>query len=68
MENKQEICDLLLKTLRATSSARDLVSLEYSADSGHVIAKFSGGDARGINVSMNHGTEMIRNIMKNLGR
>ena len=68
MEDKQKICDLLLKACQATSSARDLVSLEYSTDSGHVIAKFSDGDARGIDVSMNHGTEMIRNIMKHLGR
>lgn len=68
MEDKQKICDLLLKACQATYSAHDLVSLEYSADSGHVIAKFSGGEARGINVSMNHGTGMIRNIMKHLGR
>lgn len=70
-EDKQRICDLLLKTLQATYDASDLVALEYayieSEDKEIVTARFSGGGIRRINVSMDSGTAMIRDIMKNLG-
>ena len=46
-EDKQRICDLLLKTLQATYDASDLVALEYayieSEDKEIVTARFSGG-------------------------
>ena len=43
MEDKQKICDLLLKTCQATDNAHDLVSLEYSAESEIVTAIFASG-------------------------
>ncbi|MBQ8919108.1 MAG: hypothetical protein IJ056_03255 [Acidaminococcaceae bacterium] len=69
MENKQHICDLLLKTLQATSNAHDLVSLKYEKTPLHeiVVATFQSGGYRRINVAMDSGTAMIRDIMKNLG-
>ena len=69
-ENKQSICDLLLITLQATHNASDLVSLEYFKDEKEnetVIATFESGGKRVINVTMDSGTAMIRDIMKNLG-
>ena len=67
MENKRTICALLLKTLRATDNARDLVSLTYSADEEVVTALFESGGKRVINVHMYSGTAMIRDIMNHLG-
>lgn len=67
MENKRMICNLLLKTLRATDNARDLVSLTYDAETETVTALFESGGKRVINVHMDSGTAMIRDIMENLG-
>lgn len=65
--NKRTICNLLLKTLRATDNARDIVSLTYDAETETVTALFESGGTRVINVNMDSGTAMIRDIMKNLG-
>lgn len=67
MENKRMICALLLKTLRATDNARDLVSLTYDAEEETVTALFASGGTRAINVHMGSGTAMIRDIMNHLG-
>ena len=71
-EDKQKICDLLCQTLKATWDANDVVSLRYVdelTDKGleHVIVTFESGGVRLINVSMDSGVAMIRDIMKNLG-
>lgn len=67
MEDKQEICDLLLKTLQATDNAHDLVSLTYDAEEEIVTARFASGGKRVINVAMDSGTTMIRDVMRILG-
>ena len=67
VESKQEICSLLLVTLQATYNASDLVSLQYNAVKETVTATFASGGKRVINVAMDSGTAMIRDIMKNLG-
>lgn len=67
MENKRTICALLMKTLQATDNARDLVSLTYDADEETVTALFESGGKRVINVDMDSGTAMIRDVMENLG-
>lgn len=66
MENKQYICDLLLITLQATNNARDLVSLKYDREEEIVTATFESGGKRIINVAMDSGTAMVRDIMRNL--
>lgn len=66
VENKQQILDLLLKTLQATANAAD-VSLTYDAKREIVIVKFENDDSRIVNVAMDSGTVMIRNVMANLG-
>ena len=65
--NKRTICNLLLKTLRATDNAQDLVSLTYDEETETVTALFASGGARVINVHMDSGTAMIRDIMNHLG-
>lgn len=67
MENKQIICHLLCKALQATDNAHDLVSLDYNRSAELVTARFLSGGTREINVAMDSGTAMIRDIMRNLG-
>ncbi len=70
MENKQKICDLLLKAVQATSNAWDCEALNYeelpNGDEQVTIIWESGGK-KVVNVSMDSGTAMIRDIMANLG-
>lgn len=68
-ENKQEICDLLLKALQATRNLSDLDDLMYlrpHEDFEIVIATFSNGHQKKINVSLDSGTAMIRDIMRHI--
>ena len=67
MENKQKICDLLAETLRATRNAWDVKSLTYDKEKEIVEVRFVGGWNRRINVAMDSGTAMIRDIVNHLG-
>lgn len=67
MENKQKICDLLLLALQATHNAADTVSIVHDDISEQVTVTFASGGKRIINVAMDSGTAMIRDIMNNLG-
>ena len=66
-ENKQKICDLLLITLQATSNAADVIILIHDEESETVTVTFLSGGKRVVNVAMDSGTAMIRDIMANLG-
>ena len=66
-ENKQKICDLLLITLQETSNAADVISLIHDEESETVTVTFLSGGKRVVNVAMDSGTAMIRDIMANLG-
>ena len=69
MEDKQKILDLLLQELQATRHLHDLVSLEYVWEyecGQHVEATFENGYKKQINVSMDSGTAMIRDVVKGL--
>lgn len=66
-ENKQHILDLLLKACQATRGASDLVSLVYDGETETVTATFESGGKRRINVAMDSGTAMIRDVIRNLG-
>ena len=68
-EDKQKICNLLCKALQATGNASDLASITYIQDTQntqHAKVQFMGGH-RIVNVSMDSGTAMIRDIINNLG-
>lgn len=64
-EDKNKICKLLCKVLQLTRGASDLTSLEYDAEHEIVTANFEGGSKR-INVAMDSGTAMIRDIVNHL--
>lgn len=68
MEDKQAICDALAATLRLTRNHSDLDRLEYENDKKHdvefVTIRWNGGTSRKVNVSLDSGTAMIRDIMK----
>lgn len=69
-EDKQKICDLLLKVLQETHALHDLVSLVYrKEDPEHygfstVTATFKKGGRRIVNVEMDSGIAMIQDILK----
>lgn len=68
-EDKQTICDHLCKALRATSYGKDIVVLTYASLSEteeRVIVTYKSGYRREINVSLDSGYAMIRDIMKNV--
>ena len=67
MENKQQILDALLQTLRLTRSLYDLEELTYEPLSETVFAKYKSGYGRRINVAMDSGTAMIKDVMSVLG-
>lgn len=68
-EDKQEICNLLAVTLKATRNCYDIVGIEYEKTREREVAivSFEGGTKRVINVALDSGTAMIRDIMKHLG-
>ena len=69
MENKQMICDKLLEALQLTRQYEDLQSLIYlrgGQDRESVIALFTPNNALEINVSMDSGAAMVRDILKAL--
>lgn len=67
MENKQEICNLLCVALRATRDQHDLKEIVYrqmSEDNEIVTLLYENGHKRSINVSMDSGVAMIRDILR----
>ena len=66
MEDKQKICDLLTATMPATYNACDLMSLIYDGEKETVTATFNGGGKYVINVALDSGTSMIRDIIKRM--
>lgn len=66
MENKTEIYNQLCKVLQLTDNAADLVSLDFDPKTEIVTVVFEGG-SRKINVAMDSGTAMIRDIVNHLG-
>lgn len=67
IEDKHEICNLLCKTLQATRGGYDILSVTYVKQKDAVIVLFAGGGVKTINVAMDSGVAMIRDVMKNLG-
>ena len=65
--SKQVICDLLCKTIQATQAGDDLVELRYDPIKEIVHADFiESYDARQINVAMDSGWAMIKDIVNNI--
>lgn len=69
MEDKQMICDKLVEALQLTRQYEDLQSLIYlrrGEDHETVTALFTQGNTKEINVSMDSGSAMIRDILRAL--
>ena len=69
MENKQLILDALCSALQLTRDQADLEALEYKdlgSDTQHDIATYDGGGSREINVSLDSGIAMIRDVLRAL--
>lgn len=66
MEDKQLICNLLCETLQATRNQSDLKKLRYNNETETVTITWKGGGQRIVNVAMDSGTAMIRDIMKSI--
>lgn len=67
MENKQLILDSLCSALQLTRDQADLEALEYKEigpDKQHVIAIYNGCGSREINVSLDSGIAMIRDVLR----
>lgn len=67
MEDKQRICDRLLETLKLTRQLYDLIDLDYIEEKELVVAHFEGGGKKEINVAMDSGIAMIRDIIRAIG-
>lgn len=70
MEDKKEICKALLPVLQKTRGLCDLTDLKYKKlgpDQEIVTAIFENGATRKINVSIDSGLAMIRDIMNHIG-
>ena len=67
MEDKQRICDRLLETLKLTRQLYDLIDLDYIEGKELVVAHFEGGGKKEINVAMDSGIAMIRDIIRAIG-
>lgn len=65
-EDKQFICDLLVKTLNATRDQRDLVRMDYQrrGDGDEVVYVIYESGRKAVNVSLDSGIAMIRDILK----
>lgn len=66
-ENKQSILDSLFTALVKTRQYWNLLGLEYDQKTETVTAYFLGGGKRIINVNMDGGAAMIRDVLGHLG-
>lgn len=68
MEDKQAILDALTEALKITRNQNDLRSLKYYEDQEKdvqiVMVTWQNGATKFINVTMDSGTAMIRDVMK----
>lgn len=67
-ENKQLICDLLCKTLQATRYGDNIKRIVYKPERYIETAEvcFSGKNVLKVNVTLDSGIAMIRDILKGL--
>lgn len=65
-ENKQEICDSLCATLQKTRDQRDLLSLTFDEALEIVIAEYTDGDKKEINVWGDSGIALIKDVIEEL--
>ena len=65
-EDKDEICRRLTDALIMTREYMDLEELAYDPATQHVTARFQGGSTKKIDVALDSGSAMIRDILRGL--
>ena len=65
-EDKQAICNALCEALKLTKAFRGIERIDYNADSEKAIVVFDEYDRVEINVAMDSGAAMIRDILRGL--
>lgn len=65
MEDKQNICDLLCKTLKATRQHEDIESITYSKseETETATVKWENGGTKNIDVTADSGIAIIQDIL-----
>ena len=69
MENKAQITQALFEAVKLTRAGQDIESMEYSNDPKsygreHVIIKFKNGYLKRVNVCLDSGAALIRDVMR----
>ena len=64
-EDKQAICDALCKALQLTRSGSSIFEIRYNAEGEYVTVYYTTGHIN-INVAMDSGMAMIRDILRGL--
>ena len=64
-EDKQAICNALCTALQLTRSGSDISEIEYHAEGEYVTVYYTKGHIN-INVALDSGTAMIRDIMRGI--
>ena len=65
-ENKQRILDFLLSAIQNTNAGETLLYLKISDDERTVTVEYEGGYTEEINVHLDSGIAMIRDVVKQL--
>lgn len=65
-EDKQLICSQLCLALQMTNNCKDLLDIVYDKEKELVYIRFAAG-TRVVNVHMDSGTAMVRDIVNHLG-
>ena len=65
-ENKQQICDALMEAFKLTRERDNIVSLEYDVNTEIVCVTYASGFKLLINVAMDSGMAMIKDIMNHI--
>lgn len=65
-EDKQNILNLMLPALRETRALSDLITLEYDEETEIVKATFISGFSKNVNVAMDSGIAMIRDVLAHI--
>ena len=66
MENKQIILNALLVALQLTRAGDDLHCLRYDAEDEEVKVFFTGGSYQVINVALDSGLAMLRDVLNQI--
>ena len=68
-EDKQDICDALLETLKLTRAGQDITNLVYSSDAygdEWVMVLYTNGTHINVKVNADSGMALVRDVMRRI--